>query len=184
MEFSDYQAEIIKDIKSCLEGLQVQPILFMGAGISQRYIESPCWENLLKYLAEQCPLIKRPYGYFSQMHNNDMPLIASDFSELYAEWAWDEGKAQFPENYFDGQNNKDIYIKHQIAQYLNQLSRNTNFEDHRYEEEIKKLQKIKPHAIITTNYDDILERIFENYQPIVGQDVVTVNYTSYGESDK
>ncbi|MEX6067875.1 SIR2 family NAD-dependent protein deacylase [Providencia hangzhouensis] len=181
MEFSDYQAEIIKDIKSCLEGLQVQPILFMGAGISQRYIESPCWENLLKYLAEQCPLIKRPYGYFSQMHNNDMPLIASDFSELYAEWAWDEGKNQFPENYFDGQNNKDIYIKHQIAQYLNQLSRNTNFEDHRYEEEIKKLQKIKPHAIITTNYDDILERIFENYQPIVGQDVVTVNYTSYGE---
>lgn len=35
MDFSEYQTEIIEDIKSCLEGLQVQPILFMGAGVSQ-----------------------------------------------------------------------------------------------------------------------------------------------------
>ena len=36
MDFSEYQTEIIEDIKkSCLEGLQVQPILFMGCrGIS------------------------------------------------------------------------------------------------------------------------------------------------------
>lgn len=61
MDFSEYQTEIIEDIKSCLEGLQVQPILFMGAGVSQRYLKAPDWENLLKYLAETCPLITRPY---------------------------------------------------------------------------------------------------------------------------
>ena len=91
MDFSEYQTEIIEDIKSCLEGLQVQPILFMGAGVSQRYLKAPDWENLLKYLAETCPLITRPYGYYSQTRNDNKPMIASDFSESYAEWAWDVG---------------------------------------------------------------------------------------------
>lgn len=85
MDFSEYQTEIIEDIKSCLEGLQVQPILFMGAGVSQRYLKAPDWENLLKYLAETCPLITRPYGYYSQTRNDNKPMIASDFSESYAE---------------------------------------------------------------------------------------------------
>ena len=49
------------------------------------------------------------------------------------------------------------------------------------QEEIEKLKKVRPHAIITTNYDDLLEKIFDNYQPIVGHNVVTVNYTTYGE---
>jgi hypothetical protein len=30
MDFTEYQEEIIEDVKSCLENLQVQPILFMG----------------------------------------------------------------------------------------------------------------------------------------------------------
>jgi hypothetical protein len=181
MEFNEYQAEVIKDIKSCLEGLQVQPILFMGAGISQRYMNSPCWEDLLKFLADLCPLITRPYGYYNQMHNGNKPMIASDFSELYAEWAWDAGKDNFPEKYFTGSNSKDIYIKHVISNHLNSLSAGVDFDTHEHREEIQKLIKIRPHAVITTNYDDVLERIFENYQPIVGHDVVTVNYTSYGE---
>lgn len=54
MDFTEYQEEIIEDVKSCLENLQVQPILFMGAGISQRYIKAPDWEGLLKQLAEIC----------------------------------------------------------------------------------------------------------------------------------
>ncbi|CDL21757.1 hypothetical protein [Klebsiella pneumoniae IS53] len=181
MDFSEYQTEIIEDIKSCLEGLQVQPILFMGAGVSQRYLKAPDWENLLKYLAETCPLITRPYGYYSQTRNDNKPLIASDFSESYAEWAWDVGTSRYPEQYFNGKSSKDIYIKHEIATLLNNLSDSVDFSAMKYTEEIEKLKKVRPHAIITTNYDDLLEKIFDNYQPIVGHNVVTVNYTTYGE---
>lgn len=181
MDFSEYQTEIIEDIKSCLEGLQVQPILFMGAGVSQRYLKAPDWENLLKYLAETCPLITRPYGYYSQTRNDNKPLIASDFSESYAEWAWDVGTSRYPEQYFNGKSSKDIYIKHEIATLLNNLSDSVDFSAMEYTEEIEKLKKVRPHAIITTNYDDLLEKIFDNYQPIVGHNVVTVNYTTYGE---
>lgn len=159
MDFSEYQTEIIEDIKSCLEGLQVQPILFMGAGVSQRYLKAPDWENLLKYLAETCPLITRPYGYYSQTRNDNKPMIASDFSESYAEWAWDVGTSRYPEQYFNGKSSKDIYIKHEIATLLNNLSDSVDFSAMEYTEEIEKLKKVRPHAIITTNYDDLLEKI-------------------------
>jgi len=181
MEFTEYQEEIVEDIKSCLEGLQVQPILFMGAGISQRYIKAPDWEGLLKHLAITCPLIKRPYGYYNQMHSDNKPKIASDFCDLYAEWAWEDGKYRYPSEFFDGHSQKDIYIKHEIATMLNNLSDSIDFTNMEYTEEIEKLKKVRPHAIITTNYDDTLEKIFENYQAIVGHDVVKVNYSTYGD---
>ena len=84
-------------------------------------------------------------------------------------------------SYFNGKSSKDIYIKHEIATLLNNLSDSVDFSAMEYTEEIEKLKKVRPHAIITTNYDDLLEKIFDNYQPIVGHNVVTVNYTTYGE---
>ena len=181
MDFNEYQDEIIEDIKSCLESLQVQPILFVGAGISQRYIKAPDWEGLLKKLAETCPLIERPYGYYSQIRGDNKPLIASDFCDFYAEWAWGDGKSRYPASYFEGATPKDIYIKHEIASILNELSEEKDFANSEYHDEIEKLKRVKPHALITTNYDDTLERIFKNYQAVVGHNVVRVNYATYGE---
>ncbi|WP_337240261.1 SIR2 family protein [Proteus faecis] len=181
MSFEQYQEEIIEDIKACLEALQVQPILFMGAGISQRYINTPDWKSLLVHLADTCPLITRKYGYYSQTFNDDKPLIASEFSDKYAEWAWDDGADRYPSEFFEDKFDKSIYLKYEVANLLNDLSRRIDLENFEYTDEVKKLKKVRPHAVITTNYDDLIERIFENYQTIVGHDVVTVNYTSYGE---
>jgi biotin operon repressor len=181
MEFSDYRDEITEDIKSCLEGLQVQPILFMGAGISQRYIGAPGWEGLLKYLSVSCPLIKRPYGYFSQAYNDDKPAIASEFSGYYADWAWEDENGHFPDELLNEKYQKSIYLKYEICSYLSGLSESVNFDLSQHREEIEKLKRIRPHALITTNYDNTLERIFENYQPVVGQRIVTVNYSTYGD---
>lgn len=181
MEFSEYQNEVIEDIKSCLEGLQVQPILFMGAGISQRYIGAPDWNSLLIYLAENCPLVEKPYGYYSQIYNDDKPIIASEFSSFYAEWAWEIGQERFPKKLFEEKLNKNIYLKYEICKLLNQISDSVDFDTSPYSEEIENLRKVRPHAVITTNYDNTLERLFENYHSIVGQNIVTVNYSSYGE---
>ncbi len=76
---------------------------------------------------------------------------------------------------------KDIYIKHEVAFLLNKLSDESDIEKGKYSIEIEKLKKVKPHAVITTNYDNLLEKIFPHYQSIVGHDIVTVNYSSYGE---
>lgn len=43
------------------------------------------------------------------------------------------------------------------------------------------MQDIRPHAIITTNYDNFLEMIFTEYTPIIGQQVLKLNHSSIGE---
>ncbi|MBS0450124.1 MAG: SIR2 family protein [Proteobacteria bacterium] len=49
------------------------------------------------------------------------------------------------------------------------------------DEEIKALKDINPHAVITTNYDRLLEPIFPEYSAIIGQQVIRHSYMSIGE---
>lgn len=47
--------------------------------------------------------------------------------------------------------------------------------------EFAALQAIRPHAVITTNYDHALEGIFPGYEAIVGKQVLRYNLNAYGE---
>ncbi|MCA8880011.1 MAG: SIR2 family protein [Rhodobacteraceae bacterium] len=47
--------------------------------------------------------------------------------------------------------------------------------------ELGDLAAIKPHAIITTNYDCFLEKVFDGYEPIIGQTILRYNTSSFGE---
>ena len=114
------------------------------------------------------PSDKKPYGYYSQIYNDDKPKIASEFSGFYAEWAWEIGQERFPKNLFEEKLNKNTYLKHEICKLLNHISESVDFDKSPYSEEIQNLRKVRPHAVITTNYDNTLERLFENYQSIVG----------------
>ena len=182
MSYDDYKLEIIADINACMDALQAQPILFMGSGISQRYFGAPTWNDLMKYLSKTCPLITKRFEYYQQSFKRDNTKIASSFSEIYSEWAWEEEQnTRYPSEYFEEACDKDIYIKHEVSTYLDHLIESFNIEDNNFKKEIIELKKINPHAIITTNYDNLMELIFPDYCKIVGQKVVHLNYTSYGE---
>lgn len=181
MNFEEYKERIIIDIQACMEALQVQPILFVGSGLSQRYFNAPDWDNLMISLANVCPLIDKRFAYYQQNHDNDNIKIASVFAELYSEWAWENGNNHFPETLFDSSISKLSYIKYEVANQINKLSEGFDADQNIYSDEIKSLRKVKPHAVITTNYDDALEKIFENYQKVIGQEIIRANYTAYGE---
>jgi hypothetical protein len=38
--------------------------------------------------------------------------------------------------------------------------------------EVAALQRIRPHAVVTTNYDQFLELVFPEYHPIIGQQII------------
>src|SRR5215218_7342242 len=60
------------------------PVLFVGSGLSRRYIGSPDWEGLLTRFAG---LTGRSMAYYRSSANGDLPmiatLIAADFRELW-----------------------------------------------------------------------------------------------------
>ena len=184
-----YKEEITQDIAEIMTDLEVQPILFVGSGISQRYFDTPTWQGLMKILVKTCPeLNKRKFAFYEQQYRRtnltDYTLMASSFVETYSDWAWetmDEDSSIFPPELFEDNSQKQGYIKHIVSKYFENVTNSIDLEASEHKEEIESLKNINPHAIITTNYDGALEIIFDEYQKIVSQQVIRANYTSYGE---
>ncbi len=182
MDFESYKTEIQADVTECLSRMGVQPILFVGSGISQRYFGGPSWQQLLADLAEQCPNIDRDFAYYKQKYDS-MPYIGSIFADSFQEWAWGEGRERFPEELFDESVPASAYIKHAVASHFEELvnsGRASELSEH-FRNELESIKEIKPHALITTNYDRFLENQFPEYAPVIGESVIRTNYTSVGE---
>lgn len=183
MDYKQYQDEVTADIAEVLCNAESQPILFVGSGFTKRYAGGPNWEQLLARLAEKCPLIDKEFAYYKQAHGGDLKKIGSAFSELYREWAWGAGKAFFPKEYFDAAAPGDIFIKHMIAEVLKDLGPNAegSYGSKEVDAEIEALKNISAHAIITTNYDEVIEPLFPEYERIIGQQIMRKGYLSIGE---
>lgn len=182
MDYKQYQDEVTADISEVLSNAECQPILFVGSGFTKRYTGGPNWEQLLAKLAEKCPLIDKEFAYYKQAHGGDLKRIGSAFSELYREWAWGDGKSSFPKEYFAAEAPGDIFIKHMIAEILKDLGPvKGSYGSPQLDAEIKSLKNISAHAIITTNYDEVIEPLFPDYERIIGQQIMRKGYLSIGE---
>lgn len=182
MDFESYKAEIKADIASSLDDMGVQPILFVGSGLSQRYFGGPSWHGLLSELARQCPTIERDFAYYKQRYES-LPEMGSIFANYFHEWAWGEGRYRFPQKLFDDSVRADAYLKYSVADYFEKLI-NSDLASElsaQFGEELKAIREIGPHALITTNYDRFLENLFPEYTPVIGERVIRANYTSVGE---
>lgn len=176
-EYDRYIQDVTDDIKTCIDAMGCQPILFIGSGLTKRYLQGPNWEELLLSLAEVCPEIDKKFAYYLQKHDS-LVDVGTVFADKYNEWAWGGGEKEFPQNLFEAGNEPDIYFKHAVSEYFSSLLEN---EAIRNDEEIVLLKQIYPHAIITTNYDQFLEKVFTNHTAIVGQQILHTNHSSFGE---
>lgn len=182
MDYKQYQEEVTLDISEVIRDAGCQPILFIGSGFSKRYAKAPNWEQLLRKLAEACPNIDKDYAYYKQTYN-DLTVIGSVFAKAYSEWAWGAGKNKFPEEYFNEKFQPDIFFKHAVAELLKGLGPNKagSFGSTELDAEIAALRAMSPHAIVTTNYDEILEPMFPEYERVIGQTILRQPYLSIGE---
>lgn len=176
MDYAKYIEDVTEDIKTCIGDMACQPILFVGSGFTKRYLNGPNWEELLKDLAARCPEI-RQFAYYKQRYP-DFVDIGTQFSERYNDWAWGDGQDQFPAELFDEASSPQTYIKHTVAKIFSDLLASG---EARLTEEVGLLKKIRPHSVITTNYDQLLERFFPEYEAIVGQKILYANHSSIGE---
>jgi hypothetical protein len=182
-KYSQYQKDVSEDIAKVLADAECQPILFVGSGFTKRYANGPNWEELLTALADECPLIDKDFAYYKQTYNGDLKKIGSIFTDIYREWAWGDGKSEFPEEYFNANAPSDIFIKHAISDLLGNLGpdENGSYGSQELDLEIEALKKISAHAIITTNYDEVIEPLFPEYESVIGQQIMRKGYLSIGE---
>lgn len=182
-DYKSYQEEVTNDVAKVLADAECQPILFVGSGFSKRYARGPNWEELLTQLAKKCPLIDKDFAYYKQAYNSDLKRIGSVFTDIYREWAWSKGKSEFPADCFNASAPADIFIKYAIAELLKDLGPNYegSYGSLELDTEIEALKNISPHAIITTNYDEVIEPLFPEYETTIGQQIMRKGYLAIGE---
>ncbi len=176
-DYAQYQFDVTDDIHACIESLSCQPILFIGSGLVKRYANGPNWEELLKEMAKNCPAIKMPYAYYSQKYSTPEE-IGTQFTEFYNDWAWSSGRSFFPDELFLENVKPDIYFKVKVAELFKSLKMENK---KHFDTEIRSLQEIHPHAIITTNYDSIISEIFPEYETVIGEKILRQSHSSIGE---
>lgn len=169
-----YLESSLEELKKHIKEMKSRPILFIGSGFSRRYIDSPSWYGLLKVLIEENPEIELPIEYFVQEHNNDYAKIASQLVNFYRDYAWKVGASDesgFPSSLFTAKE-KNVFLKHKISTLLINLMAQFNLTTNEWSNELELIAKLNPQAIVTTNYDSLLESLFPKYTTIVGQQVI------------
>ncbi len=169
-------------IRDLLLEFECQPILFIGSGISKRYFNAPNWIDLLKEVYSMVPNGDYTFDYLRQKFNDDAIEIGTAISNEIFEWAWKDGKNHFPSEMFSNKSNRDDFLKYLIAEYFRESTPEISEIDNKsLSDELTSFEEIRPHAIITTNYDLFLESVFSGYETITGQTILRYNTNSFGE---
>lgn len=150
-------------MKEKLKEVGIAPVFFIGSGISRRYISSPNWLGLLEETVKGKDVnfqkLKQKFTDNNGGVNNEQ--LAQELEDVYF------GLLKDDEIIVGG--SKSYYFKKRIADILNKYL-NEKWDELEINEEIIELKKTRPAAIITTNYDKLLEHIYgEDYSVVVGQ---------------
>lgn len=157
------------------------PVLFVGAGISLRYLENSfTWDGLLSKVAHE---LKENSEYYldvksscesggSFKYDKIASIIERDFNSSVA--ADRHGKFSFVNDIFYESMGRGINIsrfKIYIASMLSNLKLRPGVE-----EELAELKRASKNigSIITTNYDSFLEGFFD-FSPLIGNDILLSN---------
>lgn len=172
MNIQSVLVENLKDFKTA-------PFLFIGSGFSRRYIGLEDWEGLLQKL---CDDYLKDFKYYYSSANSDLTKTASLMAEDFHEIWWSD--VRFEEERQDANTvsymvDSSSALKFKISQYL--MGKQT-LHDSDLERELDELKKVPVDGIITTNWDDFIERLFPEYDVLIGQeDLINSNLQEIGE---
>ena len=152
------------------------PFLFVGSGISRRYLNLPDWKGLLSHFTRIVSDDDYSFSYYENLATSAeyaqgvYPKIASllerDYNKLW--FKAPDIRTISEEKLEDVKNNGLSPFKAEIASYIQSISKLND----EYINEIKRFSEISRHhisGIITTNYDSFLEDHCDGYKTYVGQ---------------
>ena len=165
--------DIKKTIYEKITAIGRNPFLFVGAGFTKRYLNTENWENLLRKFAKEFSSDDFKYDiYNNQVNKTDyygkQPSIASLLEKDYYDTVLTKKKYEnFRKRNKEQIQNNVSPLKIAISEYLSSLNYTINNDEIKL---LKKLSKRNVSGIITTNYDSLLETIFDKFKVFVGQE--------------
>ena len=152
-----------------LRDVGIAPIFFVGSGISRRYIKSPDWIGLLEAIVKGRDInftrLVQKYTDSDGVVNNE--LLAKELEDAYFE--------QLNDNEIQEGGSKPYYFRKRIAE-ITEGFLNGNLSDMENNPEVVELRNTRPAAIITTNYDRLMETVYgDDYSVLVGQNSLLEN---------
>ena len=164
---------IEEELKNILSKSDTLPFLFVGSGISQRYINTDSWECLLENFSD------KDINYYKSFTDNNYPKMGSKIAEDFFNKWWesvefDDSRKFISENKIELSTQSEP-LKFEIAKYIN---KEFDFEklSKKLRKEIEQFKKIQISGVITTNYDLLIETIFDNtFKSYIGQEEMLFN---------
>lgn len=152
--------------KSHLNKFNTSPFLFVGSGLSRRYLKLPTWYQLLEEFSKTLGL-KYQFGYYVSLVENNLPKLASVLAEEFHEIWWTshtfkENREQFKDV---ASINKHQPFKIELALFI----KNNGGLDVELQKEIDLLKLAVIDGIITTNWDSFLSEILPDFEVFIGQ---------------
>lgn len=152
--------------KSHLNQFPTSPFLFVGSGLSRRYLKLPTWYQLLEEFSKTLGL-KYEFGYYVSLVENNLPKLATVLAEEFHEiwWTTDTFKENREEFKEIASINKHQPFKIELALFI----KNNGELDADLQKEIDLLKLAVIDGIITTNWDTFLSEILPEFEVFVGQ---------------
>jgi hypothetical protein len=149
-----------------LEQFTSAPVLFVGSGLSRRYLGLPDWKGLLEHLASFAPM---ELDYYWSSAGGDPGRTASLLAPALHEYLWTPAQKAIRAQYADALTGPQSAIKILTAKFISDNS-STSGRTALEQEEIDLLKKAVVDVAITTNYDGLLSEALQDYVTYVGQD--------------
>ncbi len=188
-----------REIERRIVEFQQLPYLFVGTGVSMRYAHAPSWDALLYGIWRMInPLrdvrdyeklkqgIERDiYSKYADLTEEDKkyyinPVLASKIEEDFCSRYY--SMQDFDTEIFTKEENDEILtkrynpFKYYIARQLAQVKLDASMPDsHELRYFIQNQNKFA--GVITTNYDFVLEQLFQDFSVVIGQDNLLVSNT-------
>ncbi|WP_218117905.1 SIR2 family protein [Staphylococcus aureus] len=169
-------------INEFISNYKNHPVLFVGTGISLRYLKnSHSWDSLLMKIMIDVGLEEE--DYFDIKARNqfegeyDYSKIGSEIERIFNERLANDRSGEFKwinDEFYKMMKDYNLNIS-RFKIYISHIFRNISIKED-VAEELAVLKKARKNigSIITTNYDCFLEEIFE-FNPLIGNDILLSN---------
>lgn len=165
-------AELREKLLSSLREHTALPFLFLGSGISRRYLGLPDWEGMLRHFSDD---IGKDLDFYLASTNNNMPKAATELAKDFHHAWWGERRyAKQRKEFKSTVRDDEGGFKVAVAEYFRIRSELhpgvPGVDNAQYVKEIDRLREAVVDGVITTNYDQLAEQIFPQFPVYVGQD--------------